>query len=143
MHAILDILAEALYAIRYLVIEGAVHLGHELVVRCSQPRTRGERVSMWLGGGLLGGAAAGISAGSGLALIYHGVTWHNMFLLVPSLAMKAGAFGAVAGLIFCGCAEWYWHMRRDVNGSPAPRPMPTQAAMPTYRKARTRSAKMA
>jgi hypothetical protein len=117
MHWTAELLPDIAHAVRYTVVETSLGLTHDLIALSARRRTIGGRLLFWLVAGSTGGAAAGISTGSGLAMIYRGATWHNTFLLVPSLAFNGALLGAVVGALLFAACEFY---ARRVNLSALP-----------------------
>ncbi len=110
MHWPADLLPDIAHAARYTLVETSLWLTHELIAASARRRTIVGRLLFWLIAGSTGGAAAGVSTGSGLAMIYRGATWHNMFLLVPSLGLSGALLGALVGVLLFAFCEVY--MRR-------------------------------
>ena len=107
MHWPAELLPEIAHAARYTVVETSLWLTHELIAASARRRTIVGRLLFWLIAGSTGGAAAGISTGSGLAMIYSGATWHNTFLLVPSFALNGALLGAIVGVLLFAFCEFY------------------------------------
>ena len=132
MHWLAEILPDVVHAARCLVVETSLHVAHVLIAASARRRTLVGRLLFWLIAGSTGGAAAGLSTGSGLAMIYGGATWHNMFLLVPSLALNGAFLGAVVGVpLFLACE--FYARRLDLAASTPGSRSRSKAASPRRR----------